>query len=134
MAREISRIDKDINAVHTQLRRYEKIDTMSAASWQDAWDKHPHLHAREKMLYGERYEAQMVRDAAAYKAAMVTKRRENATFRKESAARFKADRAREAASADMLAALTEAFASLQGECGRAFRDLCPATWRRKSGG
>ncbi len=100
MAREISRIDKDINAVHTQLRRYEKIDTMSAASWQDAWDKHPHLHAREKMLYGERYEAQMVRDAAAYKAAMVTKRRENATFRKESAARFKADRAREAASAE----------------------------------
>ena len=35
MAREISRIDKDINAVHTQLRRYEKIDTMSAASWHD---------------------------------------------------------------------------------------------------
>ena len=100
MAREISRIDKDINAVRKQLRRLEKINPMSAASWQDAWDKHPELHAQEKMLYGERYEAQMVRDAAAYKAAMVTKRRENATFRQESAARFKADRAREAASAE----------------------------------
>lgn len=31
--------------------------------------------------------------------------------------------------ADMLGAFKVAFVSLQGDCGKAFRDLCPATWR-----
>ena len=130
MTRKISQIDKEITAIGRQLRRLEKINPTSAASWQAAWDKHPDLHAQEKALYRERGEAQQIRDEKASKEAMRVARIDNAKQRKESAAKFKADRAREAASVDMLAALTVAFASLQGECGRAFRDLCPATWRQ----
>jgi hypothetical protein len=73
--RTIPQIDKDITAIRRQLQRLEKIDTMSAASWQNAWDKHPDLLAKENAFYRERYEAQLVRDEKAYKAGMVTARR-----------------------------------------------------------
>jgi len=60
--RLIAQIDKDINAVHRQLRRLEKIDTLSAASWQNAWDKHPDLHEKAAALYRERDKAQCIED------------------------------------------------------------------------
>lgn len=68
--RTIAQIDKDIRANHKQMRRLEKIDLYSAASWQDAWDKHPDLRAREDALYLERGIAQQARDEAAHKLAM----------------------------------------------------------------
>ena len=130
MARKIPQIDKEITAIHRQMKRLEKIDLTSAASWQDAWDKHPDLHAQERALYRERGEAQQVCDAKATKEATRVARIDSAKFRKESDAKFKADRTREAASVDMLAALRAAFAVLQGDCGQAFRDLSPSTWRK----
>ncbi len=128
--RTIQQIDKDIDAVHKQLRRLEKITLTSATSWQRAWDKHPKLHAKEKALYRERGNAQQIRDEKAGKEATRNTRRENAKIRKESAAKFKAQRAIEAAAPELLSALKSAFSTLRGDCGTAFRDLCPATWRR----
>ena len=72
--RTIAQIDKDIAANHRQMRRLEKIDLCSAASWQAAWDKHPDLRARDDALYLERGDAQQARDEAAYKAAMRARR------------------------------------------------------------
>ncbi len=103
--RTIAQIDKDITAVHKHLRRLEKINTMPAASWQKAWDKHPKLRAKETKLYRERGEAQQVRDAKAAKEAVRVARIDNAKQRKESAAKFKAEKALEAAAPKMLAVL-----------------------------
>jgi predicted transcriptional regulator len=55
---EISRLDRAIKAIHRELRRLEKITTLSAESWQAAWDKHPDLRARENELYRRRGIAQ----------------------------------------------------------------------------
>lgn len=62
MAKDISRIDQEIDGVHRELRRLESIDRLSAQSWQRAWDKHPELHARERDLYRQRGVAQQERD------------------------------------------------------------------------
>jgi hypothetical protein len=103
--RTIPQIDKDITANRKQLRRLEKIDTMSAASWQDAWDRHPDLNARERDLYLERGLAQQARDEAQYKTAMRIQRSTKAKQQKKSAAKFRAQVAVEKAAPDMLAAL-----------------------------
>ena len=72
--RSIPKIDKDINAIHRQMRHLEKIDTSSAASWQDAWEKHPDLHEQKRALYRERGAAQQIRDEKAHKIAMRERR------------------------------------------------------------
>jgi predicted transcriptional regulator len=55
---EIGRLDRAIKAIHRELRRLEKVHTLSAESWQAAWDKHPVLRARERELYRRRGIAQ----------------------------------------------------------------------------
>jgi hypothetical protein len=66
---QIAAIDQQIDAVHAELRRLEKIRPMSAASWQRAYDKHPKLHERERALYLQRGQLQQARDAEEWKAA-----------------------------------------------------------------
>ena len=100
--RSIPQIDKAIDAIHRKLCRLEAIDTMSAESWQDAWDKHPDLREKETALYRERGEAQQVRDVEANKEATRIARIEGAKQRKELAAKFKAQRDLEAAAPDLL--------------------------------
>lgn len=81
MPNQIAAIDRKINFVRKQLRTPEKIDMYSAASWQDAWDKHPDLHAREKELFSQRGAAQLERDKKAYDAAMRVARSERRVAR-----------------------------------------------------
>ena len=128
--RTIQQIDKEIDANRRKLFRLEKFNRCSAENWQKAWDKHPRLHAKEQALYRERGEAQQVRDEKAGKEAKRVERSDNAKFRKESAAKFKAERALGVAAPELLSVLKITFSGLQGDCGIAFRDMHPATWRR----
>lgn len=68
--RSIPAIDKDIAANKRELLRRERINRLSAASWQAAWDKHPELWQRSRDLYLERGEAQLERDKREHAAAM----------------------------------------------------------------
>lgn len=63
----IAQIDKQITAVRRTLRSRETVDTMSAESWQAAWDKHPDLHAQSNDLWRQRGIAQQERDEADHK-------------------------------------------------------------------
>jgi hypothetical protein len=103
--RSVPQIDKDINAIHRQMRRLEKIDLTSAASWQDAWDKHPELHERECALYRERGEAQQIRDEKAHKIAIRVAASEQRQRNKKWAAEHKARTAKEKAAPEMFEAL-----------------------------
>lgn len=55
----ISKLDVEITGVTRELRKRERIDRLSSASWQAAWDKHPDLHTRHSDLYRQRGEAQL---------------------------------------------------------------------------
>lgn len=68
--RQIAEIDRDINATTRQLRHLERVNVMSAESWQNAWDKHPDLENRFRALYLERGLAQRERDEKAHKMVM----------------------------------------------------------------
>ena len=128
--RTIQQIDKEIDANRRKLFRVEKFNRCSAENWQKAWDKHPRLHAKEEPLYRELGEAQQVRDEKANAIAMHIKRSNRAKFRKEAAAKFKAEMAVSKAAPDILKALKVTFACLQTDCGIAFRDMHPATYRQ----
>jgi hypothetical protein len=52
--RKISDIDRAIKRNRRELLKREIVDTQSAASWQDAWDRHPRLWKRECDLFLER--------------------------------------------------------------------------------
>ena len=70
----IPEIDRAINANRKQLRNLERIDLLSAASWQDAWDRHPDLRAIDNELFRQRGNAQRERDEKAFKLAMRPRR------------------------------------------------------------
>lgn len=62
---QIDGIDRKINVVRWALHiRSPLINTLSARSWQDAWDRHPNLRAQETELFRQRGIAQQVRDEA----------------------------------------------------------------------
>lgn len=63
-------IDRQIDAIHRQLSKLEKIDKLDAESWQRAWDRHPALRAQEVDLYRQRGIAQDERDEAQARAAL----------------------------------------------------------------
>lgn len=63
--RKISEIDRQIDLVTTSMLRLNKINRLSAASWQRAWDKHPEMRARYDELYRQRGHAQHERDRTA---------------------------------------------------------------------
>lgn len=73
---QIAAVDRQIDAVHGQLRTLEKIKPMSAASWQSAWDKHPDLREQERQLYVQRGQLQQERDLHEYRDAKKAARRD----------------------------------------------------------
>jgi hypothetical protein len=52
--RAIRNIDRRVDRIMARMLRLERIDRMSTASWQRAWDKHPDLYQRVNALYAER--------------------------------------------------------------------------------
>lgn len=82
-AERIALIDRQIDATRWELHlRCPLIDTLSARSWQDAWDRNPTLRDRETDLFRQRGIAQQERDEAEHKAAMKTKRAQIRAYRK----------------------------------------------------
>lgn len=75
MASKVSQIDHEITAIHKVIRKLERIDLYSAASWQAAWDKHPELRERETELFRRRGFAQLERDEKAAKIALAAARK-----------------------------------------------------------
>lgn len=67
---QISQIDKQIDAVHRELLSFGRFNTLSAADWQAAWDKHPDLRTRDLDLYRQRGVAQDASNALLAAAAM----------------------------------------------------------------
>ena len=63
----IRNIDKQIDAIRTQLLAAETVDQLSAESWQAAWDKRPDLRQAETELFIRRGELQSLRDMASAK-------------------------------------------------------------------
>src|SRR6185503_21082806 len=59
---QIVGVDKAVDAITKKLRSLERIDQMSAGSWQAAWDKHPDLFRRFNLLYRRRGMLQAQRD------------------------------------------------------------------------
>jgi hypothetical protein len=59
---KISQVDRQIDANRRELQRRERINPYSAASWQQAWNKHPDLYSRERSLFSRRGELQELRD------------------------------------------------------------------------
>lgn len=83
----LAEIDGRINMVRWALHlRSPLIDTLSAKSWQAAWDRNPGLRAQESDLFRQRGIAQQERDAAEHKAWMTAQRIERASRRKARAA------------------------------------------------
>jgi hypothetical protein len=103
--RTIPQIDKDIGVNRAKLLALYGHKPRTAGGWQKAWDAFPEFRTRDNDLFRERGEAQQVRDEEAHKQSMVVARRANAKVRKESAAKFKAQRAMEAAAPDLLKAV-----------------------------
>ena len=58
----IQRIDRKIDVVRRELRRREKYDAYCAASCQAAWDRHPELSRRHRLLFWLRGEFQIHRN------------------------------------------------------------------------
>lgn len=78
----IEQIDRQIDVVRWELHlRVPLINTLSAASWQSAWDRCPHLRARTDELYRQRGIAQQERDEADHKAWLSQQRSERAKAR-----------------------------------------------------
>jgi len=50
----IAALDREITAIHKQMRKLEKITLNSAESWQAAWDKCPGLRELEISLFRKR--------------------------------------------------------------------------------
>lgn len=73
-AARISKVDQQIDAIHAELNQLEKINRLSAASWQRAWDRHPALRSSEQELFRVRGHLQTERDEAAAKMATAQKR------------------------------------------------------------
>ncbi len=92
----ISEIDKQIDMIHRELHRREKIKFLSAESYQNAWDAHPDLRAKEQELYRQRGLAQRDRDQREYDAAMARARVERREASKETRERAAAMRQAEA--------------------------------------
>lgn len=85
-AERIDQIDRQINIVRWELHiRVPLIDTLSAASWQAAWDRHPDLSAREDALFRQRGIAQRERDEAEHRAWQRQQRQERAALRRRAA-------------------------------------------------
>lgn len=83
----IAEIDGRINVARWALHlRSPLIYTLSAKSWQAAWDRNPGLRAQEADLFRQRGIAQQERDAAEHKAWMTVQRIERASRRKALAA------------------------------------------------
>lgn len=79
---QIALIDKRIDGVRMELfRRVGRFNTMSANSWQLAWDRHPDLYARQSGLFCQRGVLQQVRDAEAERAYRADQRRVRASYR-----------------------------------------------------
>ena len=74
----IAEIDKAIDGVTRELRRRERVQLLSAASWQKAWDRHPALHDEYTALYVRRGFLQLVRDSAEHNAYLAEQRRDRA--------------------------------------------------------
>src|SRR5262245_7741878 len=72
-AAQISKVDQQIDAIHAELNRREKIKALSAGSWQQAWDRHPDLRSAEQELFRLRGQLQIERDEAAAKMARAQK-------------------------------------------------------------
>lgn len=49
--KQIQAIDRQIDAVRRKLCRIERVNQASAKSWEQAWVKHPDLHAKETALF-----------------------------------------------------------------------------------
>lgn len=95
---QIDAIDRRIAVVRWELHiRVPLIDTMSARSWQDAWDAHPQLRAETDELYRQRGELQLQRDNAAHKEWQAQQRRERAAHRASVRKSLLAERAQRAA-------------------------------------
>lgn len=91
--RKVDAIDKRIDAVRAELIRIRPgFDQMSAAGWQGAWDSVPGLQGIERSLFVRRGDAADIRDDLAFKAARAAERREAREFRKQSAAKYAANR------------------------------------------
>jgi predicted HNH restriction endonuclease len=86
---QIAAIDKDLTAIYRQMRKLEKIDQMSADSWQAAWNKHPDLHKAEHQLYVQRGALQEIVAIADSK---IVARRESTKKRQESKSAIKRTR------------------------------------------
>lgn len=79
---QIAALDQQIDAIHDELRRLEKIRPMSAASWQRAWDRHPDMQEKERALYVQRGQLQLARDAEDWKEAQKAANAERRKLRK----------------------------------------------------
>ena len=88
-AQAIQALDKLIDANRDALIKAFGREPEGAAGWQEAWDAHPALHARDCELFRQRGVAQVERDHGAAKEAA----------REQRAARMKAARERKAARA-----------------------------------
>lgn len=81
-SQHIEQIDRQINVNRWALHlRCPLINTLSARSWQNAWDRHPDLRAREDELFRQRGIAQQECDEAEHKAWLSQQRSERAKAR-----------------------------------------------------
>lgn len=80
---QIALIDRQIDVTRWELHlRCPLIDTLSAASWQAAWDRNPQISARSDELYRQRGIAQQARDEAEHKTWQAQQRAARRTSRK----------------------------------------------------
>lgn len=80
---QIAQIDRNIDGISLELfRRAGRFNTMSADSWQLAWDRNPDLRARREELYRQRGELQIIRDAETERAYRAEQRRVRRSYRR----------------------------------------------------
>lgn len=85
--RTIEQIDQDIDINRrTLMARVHANPSCSSRAWQNAWDRCPDLHSRERELFLERGNAQEERGRQAEKDFQRQRRIERAAFRKKLAA------------------------------------------------
>lgn len=80
--KKIAEIDRQIDAVTTELLLRTGTKPRSASGYQKAWDKYPGLRRQYNDLYCLRGAAQLERDAEEWKAAQSAARRERHVARK----------------------------------------------------